>query len=363
MATLEFSNVSKAFGVHSVIKDVSLSIEDGEFAVFVGPSGCGKSTLLRLVAGLDPVTEGKVLIDGVDVTRRQAGQRPVAMVFQSYALYPHMSVFENIAFPLQMERRPRQEIRAEVEKAAATVQLETRLGDKPSKLSGGQRQRVAIARAIVRKPEIFLMDEPLSNLDAALRGEMRSEIIRLHRRLGATMIYVTHDQLEAMTMADRIVVLNAGKVEQVGAPMDLYQRPDNLFVAGFIGSPPMNFLHGVVSSSANGQTTVEVAGVGLVGLKTKRILKKGEAVTVGVRPESLSNVSHSEPEMTFTIVCETIERMGLHTQVHGELEGKKVTGLFNGDHVFDAGERVTVHAPLRQIHLFDEEGSACSAFE
>ncbi len=359
LAELQLQNVSKTYGTFEAVKDVSLAIEDGEFAVFVGPSGCGKSTLLRLIAGLDPVSAGTVAIGDKDMTARQAGERPVAMVFQSYALYPHMSVFENIAFPLQMEKRSKTEIREEVAKAAATVQLTTRLQDKPAKLSGGQRQRVAIARAIVRKPEIFLMDEPLSNLDAALRMEMRSELTRLHQRLGSTMVYVTHDQLEAMTMADRIVVLNAGRVEQVGKPMDLYHRPANLFVAGFIGSPPMNFLAGKVAGLEGGNVLLEVPEVGRVALSgdASGFTVGGEA-TIGIRPEAITTAAPSEPALALTLTPRTVERLGLHTIVYGELGSRKLTALFNGDPAIAADAPLAIHVPLTEIHLFDAAGQA-----
>ncbi len=357
MTALELRNVSRSYGTFEAAKSVSLEIERGEFAVFVGPSGCGKSTLLRLIAGLDPVTSGTILIDGADVTRRQAGERPVAMVFQSYALYPHMSVFENIAFPLQMEKRPKAEIAEEVAKAAATVQLTTRLDDKPSKLSGGQRQRVAIARAIVRKPQIFLMDEPLSNLDAALRMEMRSELTRLHKRLGSTMVYVTHDQLEAMTMADRIVVLNAGRVEQVGRPMDLYHFPRNRFVAGFIGSPPMNFLKGKVVSVSGARVAVELAGAAPVEIVTDGGLAVGAEVTLGVRPEALvAGAGAGQGALVTEIMPQSVERLGLHTIVHGEAGGQSLTALFNGDPEVPVGAALTVSAPRERLHLFDKDG-------
>ncbi|KQT41928.1 sugar ABC transporter ATP-binding protein [Devosia sp. Leaf420] len=355
MAELELSGVSKTYGAFNALKDVSLEIGDGEFAVFVGPSGCGKSTLLRLIAGLDPVSEGQIAIGGKDVTSRQAGQRPIAMVFQNYALYPHMSVYDNIAFPLQMERRPKDEIRAEVAKAAQIVQLSTRLQDKPSKLSGGQRQRVAIARAIVRKPGIFLMDEPLSNLDAALRMEMRSELTQLHRRLGSTMVYVTHDQLEAMTMADRIVVLNGGKVEQVGPPMELYHNPANLFVAGFIGSPPMNFLAGTVRSAEGATVSVEAARIGVVTLPfSGEHLYAGDSVTLGIRPEALE--LGAGRQVQFSVVPEAVERLGLHTIVHAGEEGRPFTALFNGDPKLRAGEAINVSVDGASVKVFDADG-------
>ncbi|WP_055046406.1 ABC transporter ATP-binding protein [Devosia sp. A16] len=361
MAELQLQNVSRTYGTFEAVKDVSLAIGDGEFAVFVGPSGCGKSTLLRLIAGLDPVSAGTIAIGSADMTARQAGERPVAMVFQSYALYPHMSVFENIAFPLQMEKRSKAEIRDEVARAAATVQLTSRLQDKPAKLSGGQRQRVAIARAIVRKPEIFLMDEPLSNLDAALRMEMRSELTQLHKRLGSTMVYVTHDQLEAMTMADRIVVLNAGRVEQVGRPMELYHRPANLFVAGFIGSPPMNFLAAKVAGLEGNEVLLDVPEVGQVALRGEvSAFTIGGAATIGIRPEAITTAAPAQPALALRVAPRSVERLGLHTIVHGELGGRRLTALFNGDPAIAADAPLGAHVPLSQIHLFDAAGEARS---
>src|SRR4051794_15645140 len=248
MARVELKNVSKSFGSTEVIRDISFAIEEGEFAVFVGPSGCGKSTLLRMIAGLEETTDGEIFIGGNDVTDEEPADRGVAMVFQSYALYPHMTVADNMSFGLRMKRRPKAEIADKVGRAAKILQLEDYLQRRPAQLSGGQRQRVAIGRAIVRDPKVFLFDEPLSNLDAELRVQMRVELAKLHRVLGNTMIYVTHDQTEALTMADRIVVLRGGRIEQIGTPLSLYQDPDNAFVAGFIGSPRMNFLSASVQA-------------------------------------------------------------------------------------------------------------------
>ncbi|GLQ11584.1 sugar ABC transporter ATP-binding protein [Devosia yakushimensis] len=356
MAGLDLAHVSKAYGAFEAVKDVSLTIEEGEFAVFVGPSGCGKSTLLRLIAGLDPVSDGKIAIGADDVTRRPAGTRSVAMVFQSYALYPHMSVFDNIAFPLQMERRSKDDIRQQVEKAANIVQLGTRLGDKPAKLSGGQRQRVAIARAIVRKPAIFLMDEPLSNLDAALRMEMRTELTRLHKQLGATMVYVTHDQLEAMTMADRIVVLNGGRVEQVGRPMDIYHKPVNRFVAGFIGSPPMNMLAATVLGADGKSVQIAADGVDPIALvHDGAVFAKGAAVTLGIRPEFFS-ASPLADAVKLTVVPHTVERLGLHTIIHAALGSHAITALLNGDPPIKADVPLDLYAAIEQLHLFDGDG-------
>src|ERR1700742_2269758 len=269
MGSIQLKDVRKAFGAVSIINGVNLNIENGEFAVFVGPSGCGKSTLLRLIAGLEDVTSGQVLIDAKDMTNVGPSQRGLAMVFQSYALYPHMSVRNNIAFALKMAGQSADAIEQKVRKAAATLNLSDYLDRKPRQLSGGQRQRVAIGRAIVREPKAFLFDEPLSNLDAALRVQMRLEVTKLQKQLGTTAVYVTHDQVEAMTMADKIVVLNAGRIEQYGSPLELYERPANLFVAGFIGSPKMNFVSGEVADEP---------GVATLGIRPEhlKIGKEGE---------------------------------------------------------------------------------------
>lgn len=284
MSGVTLGKVVKKYGDVQVIHGVDLEIEDGEFCVFVGPSGCGKSTLLRMVAGLEETTDGAVHIGSRDVTRADPADRGVAMVFQTYALYPHMTVEENMGFGLKMNKVPKEEIARKVGEAADILQLGDYLKRKPKALSGGQRQRVAIGRAIVRGPEVFLFDEPLSNLDAELRVDMRVEIARLHKEIGATMIYVTHDQVEAMTLADKIVVLRAGHIEQVGSPMELYQNPDNKFVAGFIGSPSMNFLEGVVEGGK-----VRVAGLGDQLIDTDVALPaEGSKVTVGLRPQHLS---------------------------------------------------------------------------
>ncbi|TRL40782.1 ABC transporter ATP-binding protein [Rhizobium straminoryzae] len=288
MAKVVLENIRKSFGSLDVIKGIDLAVEDGEFCVFVGPSGCGKSTLLRMISGLETSSDGRMLIGDRDVTHAEPSQRGIAMVFQSYALYPHLTVRDNIGFGLSLAGRPKAEIAAKVEKTAETLQLTHLLDRKPKALSGGQRQRVAIGRAIIRDPKVFLFDEPLSNLDAALRSQMRMELTDLHARLGATMIYVTHDQVEAMTMADKIVVLNAGRVEQVGSPMELYNRPASPFVAGFIGSPKMNLYEGAIAA-AEGCTTY------------------------GIRPEHLS-MSTSEGKWKGTI--RHIERLGADTVLY-----------------------------------------------
>ncbi|MCR9151805.1 MAG: sn-glycerol-3-phosphate ABC transporter ATP-binding protein UgpC [Rhodobacteraceae bacterium] len=303
MSGLQLTNVIKRYGATQVIHGVDLTIEDGEFCVFVGPSGCGKSTLLRMVAGLEETTEGRIAIGGRDVTRTDPAERGVAMVFQTYALYPHMTVEENMGFGLRMTGHPKAEIRAKVAEASRILKLDDYLARKPKALSGGQRQRVAIGRAIVRGPEVFLFDEPLSNLDAELRVDMRIEIARLHKEIGATMIYVTHDQVEAMTLADKIVVLRAGRVEQVGSPMQLYADPDNVFVAGFIGSPSMNFLDAVAETGA-----VRIPMLGDLRIEASVALPApGAAVRVGLRPQHLSITPGDTPT---GVVLDIRERLG-----------------------------------------------------
>jgi lactose/L-arabinose transport system ATP-binding protein len=308
MAGLALRDVSKSFGNVHIIRGVNLDIEDGEFTVFVGPSGCGKSTLLRLVAGLEDCTGGNISIDGNDVTRVEPADRGVAMVFQSYALYPHMTVQENMGFGLKMTGTDGAVITQRVGKASKILHLDQLLDRKPKQLSGGQRQRVAIGRAIVREPKVFLFDEPLSNLDAELRVQMRLEIAKLHKQLSATMIYVTHDQVEAMTLADKIVVLRAGKIEQTGAPLELYSNPDNLFVAGFIGSPKMNFMSGKVTSASGGKVTVSVPTIGVSfdrDIASAGVVS-GQDVMVGVRPEHFD--SHSP--VKFSTAIEVVENLG-----------------------------------------------------
>ncbi|MQT15121.1 ABC transporter ATP-binding protein [Segnochrobactrum spirostomi] len=331
MGTIELRKVSKAFGTTSVIPTIDLAIGEGEFVVFVGPSGSGKSTLLRLIAGLEDTTSGTITIDGRDVTGTAPAKRRLAMVFQSYALYPHMSVYKNIAFPLKMAKVDKAAIDAKVRDAARILNLTDYLERRPSQLSGGQRQRVAIGRAIVREPAAFLFDEPLSNLDAALRGSMRLEIAELHQKLGTTMIYVTHDQVEAMTMADKIVVLNHGVIEQVGSPMELYNRPGNLFVAGFIGSPRMNLVTGAAAS-------------------------RFEAHTVGIRPEHLSL---STSDGLWKGIVGVAEHLGSDTFLHIAVEG---VGSFTvrapGETRLSHGDVVYLSPDEQRLHRFDQQGKA-----
>ena len=320
-SSVELKAVQKRFGTFEAVKSVSLAIEPGEFAVFVGPSGCGKSTLLRLIAGLETPSEGSIHIGERDVTRVHPSQRGIAMVFQSYALYPHMSVAQNMAFGLEIRGLRREEIRAKVARAADILQLTELLDRKPRALSGGQRQRAAIGRAIVREPEVFLLDEPLSNLDAALRGQVRVELARLHARLGATMIYVTHDQVEAMTLADKIIVMNGGRVEQVGAPLELYHRPANVFVAGFLGSPRMNFLEGRVKSAHAQQIVVALASGPVLLSRNGAGLAVGDRVTLGVRPEDFRVLSEaSAPRNALEGRLVLAERLGAETLVHVTLD-------------------------------------------
>lgn len=312
MAQVELKDVNKSFGQTHVIKDVNLEINKGEFVVFVGPSGCGKSTLLRLIAGLEKLSSGEIVIADRAVMDLPPSERGIAMVFQSYALYPHMTVFHNMAFSLSLQGLPKQEIQERVEAAATILQMEHLLDRRPAALSGGQRQRVAIGRAIVRNPEVFLFDEPLSNLDAALRHDTRVEIAKLHNQLGATTIYVTHDQVEAMTLADKIVVLKDGVVMQVGAPMDLFNEPSNEFVASFLGSPKMNFFEGTLTEVSDDATTGGFSGVGM-DLAPVRLVSqskaKGEAVKLGIRPQHLKLDANGSLKGKITLV----ERLGTET--------------------------------------------------
>ena len=321
MASIVLETISKRFGDVAVIRDIALSVASGEFVVFVGPSGCGKSTLLRMIAGLEEISGGALLIDGERMNEVPASERGIAMVFQSYALYPHMSVYKNLAFGLETARLPRAEIDARVRKAAGILQIDTLLERKPKALSGGQRQRVAIGRAIVREPRIFLFDEPLSNLDAELRVQMRVEIAKLHRDIGSTMIYVTHDQVEAMTMADKIVVLRAGRIEQVGAPLELYNAPANRFVAGFIGSPQMNFLPVTVTGrDAEGLSVTLPGGRTVAGIAVRTAPAPGTPLTLGVRPEHLT-LPTGATQAQLPVRVLHLEQLGAHSLLHGVVAG------------------------------------------
>ncbi len=356
MSQLSLKHLEKSFNEARIIKGIDLEVSEGEFVVFVGPSGCGKSTLLRMIAGLEDVTQGEISIGGRVVNDLPPVQRGIAMVFQSYALYPHMTVYENIAFPLRVEKLPQAEVDKRVGAAARVLQLESRLQQRPGTLSGGQRQRVAIGRAIVREPQIFLFDEPLSNLDAALRSEMRIELMELHKRLGSTMIYVTHDQVEAMTMADKIVVLDAGTISQVGSPLQLYHKPDNLFVAGFIGSPKMNFVNGTVTSADGNTAIVDLGALGTIRLPRQSRSVAGQSVIVGIRPEHLRL---GAGDFTLKVTPKIVEHLGIHTVAYSTLPaGENFIGLFEGDPQISEGEAVEIGFALDQVHLFDAAGLA-----
>jgi lactose/L-arabinose transport system ATP-binding protein len=349
MSGLTIRNVIKRYGDVQVMHGVDLDIGDGEFCVFVGPSGCGKSTLLRMIAGLEEITEGAVHIGARDVTRMDPAQRGVAMVFQTYALYPHMTVKENMGFGLKMNGHPRAEIDKKVAEATRILKLEDYLARKPAALSGGQRQRVSIGRAIVRGPEVFLFDEPLSNLDAELRVEMRVEIARLHKEIGATMIYVTHDQVEAMTLADKIVVLRLGRIEQVGAPLDLYRDPDNKFVAGFIGSPAMNFLGGTVKGGL-----VEVPALKKSVALDVAMPAEGTGVSVGLRPEHLVIDPAGD-----THRVELTEALGGVSYAYLMSEtGEKIVVEERGDDRSVEGARAGLTLDLPRAMLFDNATEA-----
>ena len=355
MASIELKNIRKSYGHVEVIRDVSLKISEGEFVVLVGPSGCGKSTLLRCIAGLEPVTSGTLLLDGQDQTDADPITRGVAMVFQSYALYPHMTVGENIGFGLRIARESKAVIKARVLEIATFLKLEALLNRKPRELSGGQRQRVAIGRALARKPKIFLFDEPLSNLDASLRAEMRVELAKLHSNLGNTMIYVTHDQVEAMTLADRMVILNGGKVEQEGPPLDLFNRPANRFVAGFLGQPPMNFIR-VTGAMRNGRKlSVDLPG----GIKLQAIGDWGDIagsadLELGIRPADISLASGSDG---VPLELDLVEHLGDETILYGHLDdGQPMTVRLAGQSDCRAGQKLRLSVSADQLIVFGHDG-------
>jgi lactose/L-arabinose transport system ATP-binding protein len=343
MTGLVLQQVTKRFGETAVIHDVDLTVEPGEFCVFVGPSGCGKSTLLRMIAGLEETSSGTIRIGGRDMTRIDPANRGVAMVFQSYALYPHLTVAENMGYSLRIAGRPRAEIRAEVEEVAAMLELSALLDRKPRALSGGQRQRVAIGRAILRQPDVFLFDEPLSNLDAELRVSMRVEIANLHRRLGATMIYVTHDQVEAMTLADRLVLLRAGQIEQQGRPLDLYNDPDSRFVASFLGNPRTNFLAArIVGVREDGiMVAIEDSQEHLFFSATDSAVQPGQPVEVGIRPNHLK-LSATGP---LALIVDSVEHLGAGCLVYGRTgAGARVTVALNGEMSVSISSGSTIRA-------------------
>ena len=350
MASVEIRNVVKSFGAVGVIKDVTIDIEDEEFVVLVGPSGCGKSTLLRMIAELETVTDGRISIDGRVVNNVPPRDRDIAMVFQNYALYPHMSVFDNMGFSLKLRKRPKPEIDKRVSQAADILNLRSYLARSPRQLSGGQRQRVAMGRALVRDAQVFLYDEPLSNLDAKLRVVMRGEIKALHQRLRTTSIYVTHDQIEAMTMADRIVVMNAGRVEQVGSPLELYDRPANLFVASFIGSPSMNFIGGTLDLQASGGTVIAANGTRLPA--PAGLGRHGQSVVCGIRPEHLAL---ADRESGIAGRIEVVEPTGANIEVVAKVGGERVCAVFNERHPFRPGEKIGFSVDPQKVHLFDRK--------
>lgn len=358
MSEISLINVSKSFGNVNVINNISLKVSSGEFVVFLGPSGSGKSTLLRMIAGLENIDTGELFIDGVSAGLLPAGQRQVAMVFQNYALYPHMSVRENMAFGLKNIKLPEAQIKARVAEAGRVLEMEHLLDRKPAQLSGGQRQRVAIGRAIVKEPKAFLFDEPLSNLDAALRVRTRVEIAELHQRMKSTIIYVTHDQTEAMTLADRIVVLNDCKIEQIGTPMEIYNKPATRFVAGFVGSPGMNFLK------------AEIEGAG----KTKAILGDGAPIDLdvdipaagtyelGIRPEAVRIANTPERPMTTNATANVVERLGERTLIYCTLsDGTNLIAQDHGQSSIAPGENISIHMDSTNLHLFDKDGRAYAA--
>ncbi len=352
MGAISLHNINKTFGPVHVIKDVNIDIEDGEFVVFVGPSGCGKSTLLRLIAGLEDISSGELKIDGRVVNELQPKERGVAMVFQSYAIFPHMTVRENIAFGLTIRREGKAEISRKVAEAARMLKMEDLLDRRPAQLSGGQRQRVAIGRAIVRDPSVFLFDEPLSNLDAALRMSTRQEIAALHEQLKTTMIYVTHDQVEAMTLADKIVVLRDGEVMQIGAPMELYHNPANLFVAGFLGAPAMNFLPVTVDAVDDHNVTVSNGELNKVSVARKdREFTVGQSATLGVRPQYLHLADGGALKGRITVS----ERLGTETVIEVGLEnGSKLMAALAEDAILKSGDLVAFDFNPAQAHVFPE---------
>ena len=354
MNSLSLQGVSKKFGKLEIIRMLDLEVKEGEFIVLVGPSGCGKSTILRMISGLERVTSGTIAIGDRDVTDLPAAQRQIAMVFQSYALFPHMSVADNISFGLRLTRLPKSDIAARVAEVADILQITPLLARHPRQLSGGQRQRVAIGRAIIRNPKVFLFDEPLSNLDAALRVQMRLEIARLHRRLEATIVYVTHDQTEAMTLADRILVLNKGRIEQLGRPIELYEKPDNRFVAGFIGAPSMNFLAARITQAATGARI----SLGNLTLTEKINTRLEGAVTLGIRPEHLSIAKNGDED--FVAEVDVTEALGAESFAYLQtaLSEEAIVLRLPPSEQPRVGDRLPIIMDRTALHLFDEQGNA-----
>ncbi len=356
MTVLEIRNLRKSYGNVEVLRGIDFSAEIGEFICLLGPSGCGKSTLLRCIAGLETISSGQVIIEGRDMTGVPPARRNLAMVFQSYALYPHLNVRKNMAFGLTLQGMKRAEIDRRVAEAAGILAIDQLLDRKPRQLSGGQRQRVAIGRAIVRDPSVFLFDEPLSNLDAALRTQTRYELARLHKQLGRTMLFVTHDQIEAMTLSTTVVVLNAGKVEQTGRPLELYNRPANRFVAGFIGTPQMNFVPAAVRANANGQLEFDLAGqIVSLPLTPAANADLNRPVEAGLRPEHISIIENGRPGLAVNV--KAIERLGAETLVFTQTAGgRDLVVRAGGSLVVAEGDAVTLAVDPNQIHLFDSDG-------
>jgi multiple sugar transport system ATP-binding protein len=363
MARVQFDHVYKRFNKVEVVHDINLDVFDKEFLVLVGPSGCGKSTCLRMVAGLEELSEGDIRIGDRVVNGVPPKDRDIAMVFQNYALYPHMSVYDNMAFSLKLRHFPKEQIKKRVEEAASILNLDQFLKRKPKELSGGQRQRVALGRAIVREPQVFLMDEPLSNLDAKLRVETRANITKLHQRIQTTVIYVTHDQTEAMTMGSRIAVLNGGLIQQLGAPQELYDHPSNLFVAGFIGSPSMNLFSNAKVVSDGDDVKIVLEGVGQVKVPPLYIeaarAAAGKNLTFGIRPEHLEDVNlvsaENRESSTLEAPVEVVEHLGNELLVHMTVNGKEVVARLNPRSDAHNGGKVMLHVDSDQIHLFDTD--------
>ena len=359
MARVRITQLNKSYGAAEILKDISLEMQDGEFVVLVGPSGCGKTTLLRLIAGLDVATSGDLFIGDTKVNALPPAARKIAMVFQSYALYPHKNVRDNMTFGLKFSGMSRAEMDRRVGEAARMLQLEPLLDRKPRDLSGGQRQRVAIGRAIVREPQVFLFDEPLSNLDAALRVSTRVEIAKLHRQLKTTMIYVTHDQTEAMTLADRLVVMHKGRIEQSGAPLDLYYKPANLFVAGFIGSPAINLFSGAVAGRENGRAVITLAGARACVVTDHGVLAEGARVTLGVRPEHFGAASEGArpDDMALSAMIDHVERLGEISYLHAaRAKGAPLVIEWRGRRTPGPGDSVSLVAQARNVQVFDAGG-------
>ncbi len=360
MASVTLKNVCKAYGDVLISKNVDLEIQEGEFVVFVGPSGCGKSTLLRCIAGLEDITSGDLYIGEQRMNEVEPSKRGVGMVFQSYALYPHLNLYDNMSFGLKLAKADKSEIDKRVEHAAEILQLSHLLERQPKALSGGQRQRVAIGRTLVSQPNVFLLDEPLSNLDAALRVQMRSEITKLQRKLGCTMIYVTHDQVEAMTMADKIVVLDAGFVSQVGRPLELYHYPENRFVAGFIGSPKMNFMSVFIDEVEKERVKVQLSnGMSFWIPVDGTTVNRGERMSLGIRPEHLVTAEEGDAVIDGEIMI--IEKLGNETQAYMNLEGADADIIYRQPDTLplEVGDKLSIGIPAHRCHLFQADGNAC----